>query len=72
MMAYIHILQVNFKVDDGAGTKKDADKIRMAWRQSTVTYMFMYTTRNSQPKYINDTSPILSYRGTSMKIAFYN
>ena len=43
------------------GTKSRGDKIGMLCTHSTV----IYDTRNSRPKRINDTSPILSHQMTT-------
>ena len=48
------------------GIKSIGDKIGMPCRHSTV----IEDTRNSQPKRINDTSPILSQRDTAEGVVY--
>ena len=56
----IQVNSSNYNVEYRDGIKSKGDKIGMPCTHSTV----IQDTRNSQPKRINDTSPILSQRHT--------
>ena len=53
-----------YNVEYRDGIKSKGDKIGMPCTDSTV----IQDTRNSQPKRINDTSPILSQRHTAVGV----